>query len=111
MVYAVVGLQHEILTLRDSSINFCIENTEDSCMRIADLSDIHSGYTARGRLDPVHGGGVSLQVRRKAAHFWLLPKRVIQRSGAAEVEGTRWEMRTTYSIRSRYLSAQMRRAE
>ncbi|MCT8331971.1 restriction endonuclease subunit S [Albidovulum sediminis] len=33
-------------------------------MRIADLSDIHSGYTARGRLDPVHGGGVpAMQLR------------------------------------------------
>jgi restriction endonuclease S subunit len=33
-------------------------------MRIADVSDIHSGYTARGRLDPVQGGGVpAMQLR------------------------------------------------
>lgn len=27
-------------------------------MRLAEISDIHSGYTARGRLDPQIGGGV-----------------------------------------------------
>lgn len=33
-------------------------------MRLADLSDIHSGYTARGRLDPDMEGGVpALQLR------------------------------------------------
>ena len=33
-------------------------------MRLADLSEIHSGYTARGRLDPVLEGGVpALQLR------------------------------------------------
>ena len=33
-------------------------------MRLAALSDIHSGYTARGRLDPLPGGGVpALQLR------------------------------------------------
>ncbi|WP_076367758.1 restriction endonuclease subunit S domain-containing protein [Phaeovulum vinaykumarii] len=33
-------------------------------MRLADLSEIHSGYTARGRLDPVLEGGVPvLQLR------------------------------------------------
>ena len=33
-------------------------------MRLSDLSDIHSGYTARGRLDPVPEGGVpALQLR------------------------------------------------
>lgn len=33
-------------------------------MRLADLSDIHSGYTARGRLDPLPEGGVpALQLR------------------------------------------------
>lgn len=33
-------------------------------MRLAELSDIHSGYTARGRLDPLPEGGVpALQLR------------------------------------------------
>ena len=33
-------------------------------MRLSDLSDIHSGYTARGRLDPAPEGGVlALQLR------------------------------------------------
>lgn len=33
-------------------------------MRLSDFSDIHSGYTARGRLDPVPEGGVpALQLR------------------------------------------------
>lgn len=33
-------------------------------MRLAELSDIHSGYTARGRLDPLMEGGVpALQLR------------------------------------------------
>lgn len=33
-------------------------------MRLAELSDIHSGYTARGRLDPLREGGVpALQLR------------------------------------------------
>lgn len=33
-------------------------------MRLAELSDIHSGYTARGRLDPLSEGGVpALQLR------------------------------------------------
>ena len=33
-------------------------------MRLSDLSDIHSGYTARGRLDPAPDGGVlALQLR------------------------------------------------
>lgn len=33
-------------------------------MRLAELSDIHSGYTARGRLDPLPKGGVpALQLR------------------------------------------------
>jgi hypothetical protein len=33
-------------------------------MRLAELSDIHSGYTARGRLEPLPEGGVpALQLR------------------------------------------------
>lgn len=33
-------------------------------MRLAELSDIHSGYTARGKLDPLQEGGVpALQLR------------------------------------------------
>jgi len=33
-------------------------------MRLAEFSDIHSGYTARGRLDPLQEGGVpALQLR------------------------------------------------
>ena len=37
-------------------------------MRLAELSDIHSGYTARGRLEPLPEGGVpALQLRHVGA--------------------------------------------
>ena len=38
-------------------------------MRLSELSDIHSGYTARGRLEPRPDGGVpALQLRDVSAH-------------------------------------------
>lgn len=43
---------------------YCIVSTEEKTLRLAELSEIHSGYTARGKLEPLAEGGVpALQLR------------------------------------------------
>ena len=40
-------------------------------MRLAELCDIHSGYTARGRLEPLPEGGVPTLQLREALGVWV----------------------------------------
>ncbi len=48
-------------------------------MRLSELSDIHSGYTARGRLDPVPEGGVPVLQLRDIGTTGELPGADFQR--------------------------------